>query len=254
MIRIKDHKQQHLFDPWRFLSPKRRRMLNESWPGLFREHLLCELPIDQIRPFSREDFGRPSKELYTILGVLLFQQTMDLNDQEAVRRLCFNIEWHYALDITQESGSAKYISQKTLWTMRQYLTEHNLDQLMMGNISGKLAKVFNVHTDHQRIDSVHIQSNMRRLGRISIFSQTINKFLINLKRQHRNLYNTISSQLINRYISKEALAAFSLVKPSESDKTLQVVSTDLFDLIEEFKGQPAVCAMHSYKLMQLGTQ
>jgi hypothetical protein len=130
------------------------------------------------------------------------------------------------------------------------MTEHNLDQLMMDNISGKLAKVFNVHTDHQRIDSVHIQSNMRRLGRISIFSQTINKFLVNLKRQHRHLYNTISSQLIDRYISKKALAAFSLVKPSESDKTLQVVSTDLFDLIEQFKDQPSVCAMHSYKLMQ----
>lgn len=250
MIRIKDHKQQHLFDPWRFLSPKRRRMLDEGWPGLFREHLLCELPVDQIRPFFREDFGRPSKELYTILGALLFQQTMDLNDQEAVRQLCFNIEWHYALDITEESDSAKYISEKTLWTMRQYLAEHNLDQLMMDNISGKLSKVFNVNTDHQRIDSVHIQSNMRRLGRIRIFSQTINKFLVNFKRHHRKLYDTISSQLIDRYISKKALAAFSLVKPSESDKTLQIVSADLFDLIEQFKDQPAVCAMHSYKLMQ----
>jgi hypothetical protein len=41
-----------------------------------------------------------------------------------------------------------------------------------------------------------------------------------------------------------------MVKPSESEKTLKTVSTDLFDLIEQFKDQPAVCAMHSYKLMQ----
>ena len=95
MIHVKDHKQHELFDPWDFLSPKRRRMLDQGWPGLFREQLLCELPVHRIKPFLREDFGRPSKELYTILGVLLLQQAMDLNDSETVEQLSFNIQWHY---------------------------------------------------------------------------------------------------------------------------------------------------------------
>jgi hypothetical protein len=250
MIRIKDHKQREIFDPWSFLSPKRRRMLDESWPGLFREHLLDEMPVDQIVPFFRKDFGRPSKELYTLLGALLFQQTMDLNDMDTVEQLSFNIQWHYALNITEESDSAKYISEKTLWTWRQVLIEHKLDQLIFNNMTEKLAKVFSVDTSNQRIDSVHIQSNMRRLGRIGIFSQTIHKFLINLKRHHQDLFDTIIGQLVERYISKKALSAFSLVKPSESAKTLNVVSADLYDLIEQFKDQSAVCQMHSYKLMQ----
>lgn len=250
MIRIKDHKQLDMFDPWQFLSPKRRRMLDQSWPGLFREHLLCELPVQQIRPFLREDFGRPSKELYTLLGVLLFQQTMDLNDEQCVEQLSFNIQWHYALNITEESDHAKYISEKTLWHWRQVLTENGLDQLIFDNIRVKLAKVFKVNTDEQRIDSVHIKSNMRRLGRIGIFSQTIHKFLVNLKRHHQNLFAAINDQLLERYVSKKALAAFSLVKPSESAKTLQQVSADLYDLIEQFKDQKMVCNMHSYKLMQ----
>ena len=250
MIRIKDHKQLDMFDPWDFLSPKRRRMLDQSWPGLFREHLLCELPVQCIRPFFREDFGRPSKELYTLLGALLFQQTMDLNDQQCVEQLSFNIQWHYALNITEESDHAKYISEKTLWHWRQVLIEHDLDQLIFDKISAKLAKVFKVNTDEQRIDSVHIKSNMRRLGRIGIFSQTINKFLVNLKRHHENLFAAINDQLLERYTSKKALAAFSLVKPSESAKTLQQVSADLYDLIEQFKDQNTVCNMHSYKLMQ----
>jgi hypothetical protein len=250
MIRIKNHKQQELFDPWAFLSPKRRRMLDESWPGLFREYLLCELPVEKLRPFLRDDFGRPSKELYTLLGVLLFQQTMDLNDHDAVRQLSFNIEWHYALNISEESDTAKYVSEKTLWTWRQILTENELDQVIFDNISEKLANVFSVNTDSQRIDSVHIKSNMRKLGRIGIFSQTIHKFLINLKRHHCELFTSIGDDLLERYISGKALSAFSLVKPSESSKTLQVVSADLFELIEQFKDQPSVCAMHSYKLME----
>ncbi|MBW2639625.1 MAG: transposase [Deltaproteobacteria bacterium] len=250
MIRIKDHKQRDLFDPWRFLSPKRRRMLDESWPGLFRQHLLDEMPVDQISPFFCEDFGRPGKELYTLLGALLFQQTMDLNDMDTVEQLSFNIQWHYALNITEESDSAKYISEKTLWSWRQVLIEHKLDQLIFNNMSEKLAKVFHVDTSNQRIDSVHIQSNMRRLGRIGIFSRTIHKFLINLKRHHQNLFDTISSQLVERYVSQKALSAFSMVKPSESAKTLKTVSADLYDLIEQFKDRHRVCEMHSYKLMQ----
>lgn len=250
MIRIKDHKQLEMFDPWSFISPKRRRMLDESWPGLFREQLLCELPVSKLRPFLREDFGRPSKELYTLLGVLLFQQTMDLNDYDAVNQLSYNIQWHYALNITEESDTAKYISEKTLWTWRQILTEHHLDQVIFDRISEKLAKVFSVNKDNQRIDSVHIKSNMRKLGRIGIFSQTIHKFLINLKRHHNDLFDSIGDDLLERYISQKALSAFSLVKPSESSKTLQGVSADLFDLVERFKDHPSVCAMHSYKLME----
>ncbi|MGD9368518.1 MAG: transposase [Desulfobacteraceae bacterium] len=250
MIRIKDHKQLDMFDPWNFLSPKRRRMLEEDWPGLFKQHLLCELPVAQISPFFTDGFGRPSKELYTLLGALFLQQTMDLNDYDTVRQLAFNIEWHFALNITEESDQAKYICEKTLWSWRQTLIEHNLDQLMFDNFSDKLSLVFKVDTDEQRIDSVHIKSNMRRLGRISIFSQSINKFLVNLKRHHKELFAAVSKQLRERYASKKALAAFSLVKPSESAKTLQKVSADLYDLIEQFKDQDTVCAMHAYKQLQ----
>ena len=135
MIHIKDHKQQYLFDPWHFLSPKRRRMLDEDWPGLFREHLLDELPVQQIAPHFKEGIGRPTKELHTVLGVLLLQQTMDLNDQSAIEQLCFNIQWHYALNIAEESDDAKYISEKTLYTMRQLMITHNLDDLMFDSIS-----------------------------------------------------------------------------------------------------------------------
>jgi hypothetical protein len=250
MIRINDHKQQDLFDPWHFLSPKRRRLLDESWPGLFREHLLCELPVDQLRPFLREDFGAPSKELYTLLGVLLLQQMMDLTDTKALEQLSFNIQWHYALNITEESDSAKYISEKTLWHWRQVLIEQRLDQLIFDQISTKLAAVFNVKTGLQRIDSTHIKSNMRRLGRIGIFSHTIFKFLTNLKRHHQDLFATLNAALVDRYATKKALKAFSMVKPSASTKTLAQVSADLYELVEQFKGQRAVIGMHSYKLMQ----
>ena len=80
MIRIKNHKQGELFDPWGHLSPKRRELLDKSWAGLFRKHLLCELPAAEIAPSFTEGFGRPTKELHAALGVMVLQQSLDLTD------------------------------------------------------------------------------------------------------------------------------------------------------------------------------
>jgi hypothetical protein len=250
MIRIKDHKQGELFDPWSFLSPKRRRLLDQSWAGLFRKHILCELPVRQLAPFFAEGFGRPTKELHTVLAVLVLQQSLDLTDIETVNQLSFNIQWHYALNITEESDSAKYFCEKTLWNMRSIAVENTLETTLFEDITAKLADVFNVNTDKQRIDSVHIKSNMRRLGRIGIFSKSIHKFLVNLKRGYKPQFESVDQAIIDKYFSEKALGCFSMVKPSESTKTLASVAEDLFDLVEQFKDCKPVCAMHSYKLLE----
>src|SRR4030042_3238530 len=102
MIHIKNHQQKELFDPWASISPKRRRLLDQSWPGLFKHEILKELPVGKLAPFFRAHFGRPTKELYTVLGSLVLQQTQDLTDEETVDQLAFNIQWLYALKITAE--------------------------------------------------------------------------------------------------------------------------------------------------------
>jgi hypothetical protein len=248
MIHIKDHNQKDLFDPWAFLGPKRRELLDQSWAGLFQKELLCELPVGKVIPFFTHGFGRPTKELYTALGALVLQQAHDLTDEETVNQVAFNTQWHYALNITEESDSAKYLCPKTLWNMRNIVVDNGLDALLFDHITDKLAKLFKVKTDHQRIDSVHIKSNMRRLGRIGIFASTISKFLVNLKRGHKELFDTIDESIIDTYLSKQSLHCFSMVKPSESAKTLASVSSDLFRLVEQFKDYPEITAMHSYQL------
>ena len=94
---MKDHKQKELFDPWAFLSPKRRQLLEESWAGLYRNTILDELPVEAFAPYFKKDFGRPTKELYTVLSVLLLQQFLDNQDHPP---LCFlNIHFRVGVDI-----------------------------------------------------------------------------------------------------------------------------------------------------------
>lgn len=118
MITVKSPNQLNIFDPWDHITPKRRKMLDNSWPGLFREHILPSIPVHKVAKYFDETFGRPTKELYAMIGALVLQQTLDLTDEETVRQYAFDTQWHYALNITEESDKAKYISLRTLWNNR----------------------------------------------------------------------------------------------------------------------------------------
>ncbi len=249
MFHVRDRRTGSLFDPWAYLGPKRRRLLDRSWAGLFRKEILPHLPVEAITAAFHARLGRPSKDAYTLMGALVFQQMHDVTDEETVEQLAFNLQWHYALDLPGESDEGKYICLRTLWTMRQLLAEKKLDQLLFDSVTKKLASVFSVDTSKQRLDSVHITSNMRRLGRIGIFVRVITGFLTNLKRREPELFATLAPSFGERYLSPKGQAVFSMVKPSESDRTLSQVTEDLFVLVRRFEKEEAVASMKTYSLL-----
>jgi len=218
MFYTKDHKTGYIFDPFEFLGPQRRQLLDKSWAKFFREQILPELPVNKLNSYYHKTTGRPTKELYALMGTALLQQMHDLTDEETVRQFAFNIEWHYALDITSDSDSHSYFCLKTLWTMRQIMTDNNLYVPLFDSVTKKIESLFPVDCDKQRQDSMHIHSNMRHLGRIGLFVRVIKKFLVNLKRQHQQLFAALEKELTDRYLSKSKAAVFSMVKPSQSAK------------------------------------
>ena len=190
--------------------------------------------------------GRRAKELYAMLGLILLQQMEDCTDQDAIENFALNIKWQYALNITDASDFASYVSPRTLWAMRDIVARLGLADSLFENITGALTKLFALDTSRQRLDSVHIFSNMAHLGRIRLFVRTIRKFLINLKRHHADLYQALGEFAV-RYEEKND-GRFA-VKPSESARTLQEVGDDCFHLVERFKAHKAVGDMASYKLL-----
>lgn len=246
MIHIKDHKQLDMFNPFEHLGPKRLALLETSWAHLFREEILHNLPVETLFPHFDQLKGRPTKELYAMLGIVLLQQMEDLTDEEAVHQFAFNIMWHYALNVTDPSDVSSYVSPRTLWTLRDLVGRLGLEQALFDNVTDALKRLFELDPSRQRLDSVHIFSNMSHLGRIRLFVKTIRKFLVNLKRHHADHYQALG-ELASRYEEKHD-GQFA-VKPSESARTLQQVGDDCFALVERFKDQDEIAAMASYKLL-----
>lgn len=252
MIHVKDHKQRDMFNPFAHLGPKRLALLESSWAHLFREEILHKLPAEKLFPFYDEFRGRKSKELYAMLGLVLIQQMEDCSDTDAVDNFALNLKWQYALNITDESDVASYVSPKTLWSLRDIVARHGLQDSLFEKVTDTLKKLFALDSSKQRLDSVHIFSNMAHLGRIRLFVRTIRTFLTNLKRHHAKEYDLLGD-IVLRY-DKKSDGAFA-VKPTESAKKLSELGDDCFLLVERFKEHATVAKMDSYKhLVRLFTE
>ena len=249
MFNIKDNKQSYIFDPFEYLGPKRLADLKNSWAETFRSEILPALPVESLRKYYHNKNGRPSKEMYSMLGLMILQQMHDLTDEKAVGDFMFDTRWRYALDIPGDSDQEAFVSLKSLWTIRKHLIEDGLYIEMFEKATSKLAELFKVEFDKQRLDSVHIQSNMRHLGRIALFSRTIKKFLLNLKRQHRTHYDQLESARFNSYVNKQEEMLFAAVKPSETAKTLSLLAEDTHFLLRQFSSNEKVKSMNSFQLL-----
>lgn len=143
-------------------------MLEHGWAGVFRTYLFDELPLAEIKKRFHDTMGRPSKELYAMLGVLILQQLFDFTDEQTVEAFAFNVGWHYALDIRDESDNSMYVCERTLREYRQMAVESKIDEILFRSLTDTLLKAFQIPTGKQRLDSTHLQSNMKRLSRLDL--------------------------------------------------------------------------------------
>jgi hypothetical protein len=247
MFFLRDRRTKDLFDRWSDLGDKRWRLLERSWAGVFRDHLLVELPVDDLCGHLDERMGRPSKDLHVVIGVLLLQQLHDLSDAASVEALAFNMAWHYALDVRSEADS--YFCEKTLRTYRRLFIEHGLDEVLFRCLTDRLVQAFSVDTSRQRMDSTALRWAMRTLTRLSIVIESISKFDRELKRHHPDLYEQISKELISRHVDRDGNGAFSNTAPSVSKRHLGEAGQDLLALVLQFR-DTAATTLSSFAILE----
>ncbi len=251
MQKIKNRKQLTFegMPSWKgSLSERKVKLLKKTWAGVFQEHILPNLPIDRLASHFSTELGRPSKELYTVVGATVLQQFFDLTDLRTLDELAFNQQWHYALD--NYDVDDQVVSERTLWNVRNLMVNDDSGKEAFNTVVDHLVKHFNIDTSLQRIDSVHVHSNMAKLGRVRILSRVITRFLRNCKRHHRKLYDKLDERFSARYLDEKDQGYFGEVKPSETRIRLQEIAEDLYELISLFSKDEAVNSLYSYGLME----
>lgn len=247
MLTLRDHQSGDLFDPWEYLGPKRRRLLDQSWAGVFRDYLLKRLPVGELAREFRDDFGRPTKDLYVALGALILQQLHDFTDQQTTEAVALNIAWHYALDIRKDSDA--YLCERTLRNYRKKVLNSGLDQILFRTLTDKLIEEIGVDTSKQRLDSTAVRSAIRGLTRLGILVEATSKFLRELKRKQPAHFSSVESDIIRKYVKRTGDGCFGDTRPSESKRRLLEAAQDVFALVQSFRDTECE-TLESYRLLR----
>jgi len=249
MRKIVNPKQIQLFDSFdRVLTEKTRNRLLDGWPGVFRHVILELLPVDTIGGYFDPTMGRPTKELYSIAGLLFLQEFMDWTKDEALDAYSFNMNVHYALNL---EPVAHDISKRTLERYINLFEVDGLAKVTMDTVTVKLIDTLGIKIDKQRLDSTHIFSDMASFGRTRLMGVAIKRFFTQLKRHSKTDYESLDESLRNRYAPGVNQLFADTKKDSQSRRLLrQQVAEDMYYLAKRFADNNEQNNRDTYKAVE----
>lgn len=200
---------------------------------------------DQFDDFFDSTFGRPNFPVAALLGILLLKHGSDLTDEETVDQFNFNILWHKALGVSSYDYN---ICRKTIHNFQKKLNGSHRHLDLFNAITDEVISRGRIKIVRQRLDSVHIKSNMAELGRVRLFCRTMEMFLRDLQKDNSGRFDEIHPDLVGRYLDREGY--FCDPKPSEAKRRIKEAAADLYELVTRFESIEDVTWMESYQLMK----
>jgi hypothetical protein len=243
-----DPRQISLFDSFAdVFSPLARKRLEAGWPAIFRAVLLELMPVQALGQRYHPTFGRPTKELYSIAGLLFLQETFDWTNAEAVEAYLFRTDVQFALNL--EPGRDE-LCDRTLERYRKHFLDDDLAAQTIHEVTGRFVELLELDISRQRLDSTHVFSNMASFGRTRLLGVTAKRFLTQVKRHAPEAYGALPEELRERYAASVG-KLFSQKKksPEQRAKTLQQVAEDVRGLIERFAADASMTGRSSYQAL-----
>jgi hypothetical protein len=249
MYTIVNPRQARLFDPFEpVLTEKTRKRLLDGWPGVFRHVILELMPVDVISGHFDSVMGRPTKELYSMAGLILLMEFMDWTKDQALDAYSYYTNVHYALNL---DPVAHDISKRTLERYIKLFEEDDLAKATMEKITAMLVDVLGIKIDQQRLDSTHIFSDMASFGRTRLMGVAIQRFLTQVIRDNKQVYLSLDESLRQRYAPGVNQLFADTKKNSESRRLLrQQVAEDMYDLIRRFADMDEYTRKNTYKALE----
>lgn len=240
-----DPRQNFLIDPAESMfSPMALARLRGDWPEVFRRVLLHLMPAKELGEHFHPLLGCPTKELYGMAGAIFLKEYFHLTIEQAVERYLFNGQWHYALNIVPTTVSMSHCS---IERYSKLLAEDELAGQIFQEVTAALIKALDLDVSRQRLDSTHIHSDMASFGRTRLMAVTIKRFLTQLKRHEKELYEQLPDELRQRYAPAES-QMFGHYQ-GDRQQMRQTLAEDLLALVSRFAERPAVTSRSSYKAM-----
>src|SRR3954468_9318954 len=196
MIHSVDPRQDRLFDPFDgVIPPVGRRIIADGWQGVFRHVILEVMPVAQLGDHFSDSLGAPTKELYSMAGLVFLADFFGWTAQEAIEAYIFRSDVQYALNL--EPGAE--VSTRTLERYHKLFREDDLAARVFADVTTRLIKALDLDVSRQRLDSTHVFSHMASFGRTKLMAVAIKRFLTQLQRHDPDAYAALPEDLRRRY-------------------------------------------------------
>lgn len=226
------------------LTDSARRHLEENWQGVFRRSLLSLMPAADLGKHFSPDFGRPSKELYSMAALVFIMEFKNWTIDAAAEAYIFDAGLQFALNL---SNRGNYLCPRSLDHYRQLIRTDKTAAAVFAHVTDTLVRELNLRISRQRLDSTHVLSDMASFGRTKLLAVGIKRFLTSLKRHAFTEHEALPTELRQRYESSVAKLFGEAAHSRETRAAAQLQSAqDMHLLIERFADQAAIAKRSSY--------
>lgn len=240
--------QPRLFDPFQqIIPPLGLKYLANGWQSIFRALLLELMPVDKLGDKLHPILGRPSKELYSVAGLLFLQELKGWTNDDAVHAYLFHTDVQFALNLNPGFDE---ISLASFERYRAHFIVDDLAAQLMNDITARLVDVLDLRVDQQRLDSTHVFSDMASFGRTRMMAVCNKRFLIQVQRHHLSDFNALPEELRKRYApSQGKLFSAKRLTAEQRGKNRQQVAEDMRDLVNRFADHAGLNDRPSYQAL-----
>lgn len=231
---IVDPRQSCIFDPYKqAFSKLGYRRIDKGWQGVFRRVILAIMPVDTIAGEFSEREGRPTKELYSMAGLVFIMHFHNWTIEQATEEYMFNLGVQYALNL--EPGGQS-LSSRTVDRHLAIFRECDIAGKVFQDVTQALVEALEKDVSRQRLDSTHVFSNMARFGRTQLMGVVVKRFLTQVHRHDVSAYEALPEELRARYKPAANRLFGDTGNDIKSQKLIrQQVAEDMLMVIQRFE-------------------
>ena len=231
----KHHKQPVLICSVNELPEEQREYLDTSWSGVFYREFFCRLNEAPFAVLYANMPSRPNYPVNVLVGLEYLKAGFGWSDKEMYEAFLYNMQVRYALGY-DEFGKG-YFDLRTLYYFRERLSRYmqeqgvNLLDQAFEQVTDQQIVAFQIKTKLQRMDSTQVGSNIRRIGRVQLLVEVLQRVQRMLNKSDQERYTAGFAP----YVQGHAGQYVYHMKTEETDAHLQRIGEFMHQLLVELK-------------------
>ena len=223
--------------------------LAKSWAPYFYKNITLAIDESRFKSLYAENNGRPNAPICQLVAMEILKEMKNVSDEDLFEAVETDLRMMRALGIN--SLEEKAPAPRTLYYFRKAVQDYeertgrSLLREEFEHITAALIALGEVNTTSQRMDSFHIDSNIKCLSRAKIFHKVIQNMVNILPDEERAKI----SETMGLVKDDEDKAMFKL-KPSEYKSRLQTYAENAYALVERYKNNETFNGRKEYALIK----